>query len=175
MFREYDVIVDMGCGSGYLTQLLAHKVKYRQIIAIDSDPTLVVEAQRRYTTDTIRYLHQDLDKPWDEWRPELRALESTANLIVSNIVFQAIEDKTRLMDVLVHLLASGGRVVARFGQTPDLNAKLTEHQRRKYRLFLRRIQRMNTTITGRQPPTRRVWESNSLPFLTISVRLHDSI
>ncbi|CAG2106869.1 unnamed protein product [Medioppia subpectinata] len=68
--------------------------------AIDSDPTLVLEAQRRNTTDTIRYLHQDLDKPWAEWRPELRALESTANLIVSNIVFQAIEDKTRLMDVL---------------------------------------------------------------------------
>ncbi|CAG2114961.1 unnamed protein product, partial [Medioppia subpectinata] len=135
--KEYDVIIDFGCGSGYLTQLLAHKVKYRQIIAIDSDPTLVVEAQRRNTTDTIRYLHQDLDKPWAEWRPELRALESTANLIVSNIVFQAIEDKTRLMDVLAHLLASGGRVVARFGQTPDLNAKLTEHQRRKYRLFLK--------------------------------------
>ncbi|CAG2176447.1 unnamed protein product, partial [Oppiella nova] len=44
---EYDLIVDIGCGTGYMTELLAQSgVKHNRIIGVDIDPEMTAFAQQ---------------------------------------------------------------------------------------------------------------------------------
>ncbi|CAG2174690.1 unnamed protein product, partial [Oppiella nova] len=78
--RDYNIIVDIGCGSGYMTQLLAKRVKHKN-----------------HKMDSIEYWIQDMSVSWHDMSSRLKELESRVDLIVSNFAFHWIEDKSQLM------------------------------------------------------------------------------
>ncbi|CAG2120355.1 unnamed protein product, partial [Medioppia subpectinata] len=117
---EYDIIVDLGCGTGYLVDLLSRSVKHKRIVGLDICPNMIAFAEQNHKPmDSVQYLVQDLSQSWDSLSSVLKALESKVSLIVSDFVIHWIPDKSRLMHVVSKLLAKNGEFVANYVRTPD--------------------------------------------------------
>ncbi|CAG2104410.1 unnamed protein product [Medioppia subpectinata] len=127
--QEYDIIVDLGCGTGYLADLLSQSVKHKRIVGVDVSPEMIAFAEQNYKPmDSVQYLVQDLSQSWDSLSSELKALESKVSLIVSNFAIQFISDKSRLMHVVSKLLAKNGEFMAIYTIKPDVILMLTDEQ-----------------------------------------------
>ena len=59
-FGQNDTILDLGCGVGMVTKLLAQKSKY--VIGIDFNPELIQEAKFSNSAQNIKYIISDLNK-----------------------------------------------------------------------------------------------------------------
>ncbi|CAG2119129.1 unnamed protein product, partial [Medioppia subpectinata] len=133
--RHYDIILDIGCGTGYMTELLAKTVKHNRIIGVDiTEHFLSFAEQNHKPMDSVEYLLQDFSKTWDEMSPALKALESKVSLIVSNRALHFFEDRPRLMHVISRLLAKNGTLVATYPLTPDLMSRITDEEKRAFGL-----------------------------------------
>ncbi|CAG2115081.1 unnamed protein product [Medioppia subpectinata] len=126
--REYDIIVDLGCGTGYLADQLSQSVKHKRIVGVDDRSATPLPS--------VQYLVQDLSQSWDSLSPVLKALESKVSLIVSNFAIQFISDKNRLMHVVSKLLAKNGEFVANYNRAPDVMSLLTSEQIKQYNIQL---------------------------------------
>ena len=60
-----EIVLDAGCGSGRVTQLLAERLPRGRVIALDASPSMVEEARRRLARfgDRIAYVVADLGRP----------------------------------------------------------------------------------------------------------------
>lgn len=90
-------IVDLGCGAGGLTALLADRWPEAETVGIDSSPEMLA---------TARNDHPALDWRRDDirtWRPDRRP-----DLIYSNAALHWTPDHARLFPRLVEALAPGG-------------------------------------------------------------------
>ncbi|CAG2104101.1 unnamed protein product [Medioppia subpectinata] len=135
--KEYDIIVDLGCGTGYLVDLLSQSVKHKRIVGVDVSPDMIAFAEQNHKPmDSVQYLVQDLSQSWDSLSPELKALESKVSLIVSDFVIHWFPDKSRLMHVVSKLLAKNGEFVANNVRTPDVMSLLTSDQIQRYNIQL---------------------------------------
>ncbi len=45
-WRKYDIILDIGCGSGNVTKILSEKIQHNRIVALDVDPEMVKFSQQ---------------------------------------------------------------------------------------------------------------------------------
>jgi len=78
--RSYRRILEIGCGTGFLTALLAREYPQARIVALDIAPEMIREARVKLSgLNKISYLVADGENP---------QLEGTFDLIVSNMVFQ---------------------------------------------------------------------------------------
>lgn len=86
-----DIIVDIGCGTGFLTQQLVLNSTAQQIIAVDiAMPMLQVARHKLRTTDRVQYVCADAE--------HLPLKNHAVNKIISNLALQWCQDLT---DVLV--------------------------------------------------------------------------
>jgi trans-aconitate 2-methyltransferase len=103
--RGDETVVDAGCGSGRVTEMLIERVPRGKVIAVDSAPAMVAKA-REALGDRAEVLLQDL--------AELR-LHEQVDAVFSNAVFHWVLDHDRLFTRLFDALAPGGRVEAQCG------------------------------------------------------------
>ncbi|CAG2179584.1 unnamed protein product, partial [Oppiella nova] len=133
--KEYDIILDIGCGTGRETELLAQRVTHRRVVGVDIDPQMVEFADREHkSVDTIEYWTVDMSLSWDELPDRIRRLEGRVSLVFSNGALQFIRNADQLMAVLRRLLAPNGVIMAHLLATPDVNALLSDEQKREYGL-----------------------------------------
>ncbi|MBN2585216.1 methyltransferase domain-containing protein [Patescibacteria group bacterium] len=101
--------IDVGCGSGHVTQQVAPSV--RRAIAIDHDPRMIQLAKERLrdqrNTEIVRgeFLEMDLPKMSD-------LTFASFNIVGSPDV--ASEDRTKFLQKMIDCTKSGGHVVADF-------------------------------------------------------------
>ena len=93
-------IVDLGCGPGNLTELLAGIWRRAEVIGIDSSPEMIEAARARGSR--VDYRLGDLR----EWASG----EETADLVVSNATLQWLPDHLELLPALAARVASGGHL-----------------------------------------------------------------
>ncbi|XP_054155695.1 trans-aconitate 2-methyltransferase-like [Oppia nitens] len=115
--RSYDIIVDIGCGDGSLTKLLANQLAHNQLIGIDcvtdmisyarKHNSLMIDDKHDNNNRIIEYVVQDMSVDWPAMCPRIRQLESRVDLIFSNYALQYIPDKQKLMQIFDRLLATG--------------------------------------------------------------------
>ena len=103
--RGDETVVDAGCGSGRVTELLLERLPKGRVIAVDSAPTMVAKA-REVLGGRAEVLLQDL--------AELR-LPEQVDAVFSNAVFHWILDHDRLFTRLFDVLEPGGRLEAQCG------------------------------------------------------------
>jgi trans-aconitate 2-methyltransferase len=96
-------VLDAGCGSGRVTQLLLEK--YDHVIAVDAAPSMVEHA-RATLGDRATVLQQDL--------LEL-SLPQPVDAAFSNAVFHWVPDHPRLFERLHAALKPGGQLEAQYG------------------------------------------------------------
>ena len=102
-------VVDLGCGPGNLTGLLAERWPDAHVVGLDSSPEMIEQAQG--LGQSVEYAVADLR----DWRPE-----RPVDVLVSNAALQWVPGHLELLPKLVAALAPGGwlafQVPGNFGE-----------------------------------------------------------
>jgi trans-aconitate 2-methyltransferase len=99
-----EVVLDIGCGSGRITEALIGRLPRGRVIAIDASESMVQAARRRLPDADVRLMDAlDLD------------LEEPVDAILSTATFHWIGDHPRLFRSIFAALRPGGRLVAQCG------------------------------------------------------------
>jgi trans-aconitate 2-methyltransferase len=105
--RGDEAVVDAGCGTGRVTELLLRHLPEGSVLAVDASEAMVEAARRRFAGDSrVRVEHRDI--------LELE-VEEPVDMIFSTATFHWIKDHERLFDRLARALKPGGRLVVQCG------------------------------------------------------------
>jgi SAM-dependent methyltransferase len=105
-------ILDMACGCGYGTALLAEQNPDKTVTGVDIDPDAIAYAQAHYQLPNLTYVCANA---------ETFASEQGFDTIVSLETIEHLPSPTRLVANYSRLLASGGQVIASVPITPTLD------------------------------------------------------
>ena len=105
--RGDEAAVDVGCGTGRVTELLLRHLPSGRVLAVDASEAMVEAARRRFAGDPrVRV----------EWGDVLELeVEEPVDVVFSTATFHWILDHERLFGRLARLLKPGGRLVAQCG------------------------------------------------------------
>jgi trans-aconitate 2-methyltransferase len=103
--RGNETVLDAGCGSGRVTQMLTERLPNGRVIAVDGSRSMVKAARERLGTRAEVRLEDLLDLELDE----------PVDAILSTATFHWIADHERLFQRLHDALRPGGRLVAQCG------------------------------------------------------------
>ncbi len=98
-------VVDLGCGPGNSTEILAHRYPEAEVIGIDTSPDMLAVARKRLPHNT--FIEADV---------ATFTLPEPADVILANAVLQWVPDHARLLPHLMAQLAPGGVLAV---QMPD--------------------------------------------------------
>jgi len=113
--RGDEAVLDAGCGTGRVTELLVERVPRGHVIALDASPGMVDEARRRLARygDRVDFIVADLGRPF-----ELPG--GLADAILSTATFHWVADHDALFRNLAAVLRPGGRLVAQCGGSGNI-------------------------------------------------------
>ncbi|MCP3139511.1 methyltransferase domain-containing protein [Pyxidicoccus xibeiensis] len=92
-------VVDLGCGTGDLTRVLAERWKGARVYGVDSSEAMVEEARRRPSPESLRFEVADLAG----WEPP-----APLDVLLSNAALHWVPAHDTLLKQLVAKLAPGG-------------------------------------------------------------------
>ena len=105
--RGDEAVIDAGCGTGRVTELLLRHLPEGSVLAVDASEAMVEAARRRFAGDPrVRVEHRDL---------LFLEVDSPVDVILSTATFHWIRDHERLFERLARALKPGGRLVAQCG------------------------------------------------------------
>lgn len=91
-FIAYDKVLEIGCGTGLLTDIMCKEIHYKELHLNDINNFLKITVPHKFISGDIE--HVDLIDRYD--------------LIISNAVFQWVDNFERLIDKLYSSLMDGG-------------------------------------------------------------------
>ena len=102
-------VLDAGCGSGRVTELLAARLPRGRVVALDSSAAMIETARGRLAPfgDRIEYVVADLGQPLP--------LNEPVDAILSTATFHWVPDHDALFANLAAVLRPGGLLVAQCG------------------------------------------------------------
>jgi trans-aconitate 2-methyltransferase len=126
-----EMVLDAGCGTGRVTELLLAKLPRGRVVALDQSASMLVEAQRRLAPfgDRVAYVQADLGRPLP--------LDAPVDAILSTATFHWVMDHDALFANLAAVLRPGGWLVAQCGGAGNV-ATLLEVARSVHPGFTRR-------------------------------------
>ena len=109
-----ETVLDAGCGSGRVTELLLERLPGGRVIAADAAPSMLVEARRRLGRfgDRVSFVECDLGRPLP--------IEGAVHAVFSTATFHWVADHDALFANLAAVLSPGGRLVAQCGGAGNL-------------------------------------------------------
>jgi trans-aconitate 2-methyltransferase len=112
--RGNERVLDVGCGTGRLTELLAERLPHGHAIGIDQSANMLTTARtamRASVRGRVAFLHADA---------AALPIAGAADAIFSTATFHWVLDHPRLFRSLFTALRPGGRLVAQCGGGPNL-------------------------------------------------------
>ena len=102
-------VLDAGCGSGRVTELLADRLPDGRIVALDGSTSMIDAARERLARfgDRIEYVVADLGQPLP--------IDGQVDAVLSTAVFHWVPDHDALFGNLAAVTAPGGWLVAQCG------------------------------------------------------------
>ncbi len=101
-------IVDLGCGPGNSTEILANRYPNATILGVDSSERMIVKARERFPNrPNISFIEEDVTN-WQSYKQ--------VNLIFANALFQWVPDHLDVIAQLLNYLTPGGVLAL---QMPD--------------------------------------------------------
>ncbi len=94
--REGLSAIDLGCGTGELTSMLADRLPGSDVLGIDSSPEMLEQAKSK-EREGLRFELRSIDDVAGEW-----------DLVFSNAAIHWVEDHARLIPSLFALVSPGG-------------------------------------------------------------------
>src|SRR4051795_13535248 len=92
-------VVDLGCGTGELTAMLAERGPDATVLGVDSSPDMVTTAQAHAIDGRLSFERADLR----EWRPD-----RLVDVVTANAVLQWVPDHLNLLAEVVGWLEPDG-------------------------------------------------------------------
>lgn len=109
-----ETILDVGCGPGTLTKVLAQRVPRGKVIGIDASPSMIALAKTQGIKNAEFYVMDATKIPF----------KNTFDVVYSNAVFHWIDDQEALLKAIHQALKSGGLLRAQFsGKSPSSTFK----------------------------------------------------
>jgi trans-aconitate 2-methyltransferase len=119
--RGDEVVVDAGCGTGRVTELLLRHLPRGRVIAVDASGSMAEAVRRRFAGDErVRVEHSDI--------LELE-VEEPVDVIFSTATFHWILDHERLFGCLAQLLRPGGKLAVQCGGKGNIVRTLAATER----------------------------------------------
>lgn len=140
-----DTILDLACGCGFGTALMAARHPDKQFIGVDIDPEAIAYAQHHYQADNLQYRCSDA----------MNLMLEPVDCIVSLETIEHLYQPQQLIARLPGLLTANGRVIASVPITPTCDGNphhLHDFSRRSfYRLLQRHGFVPEVSFQQRQP------------------------
>ena len=113
--RGDELVLDAGCGSGRVTELLLDRLPRGRVIALDGSPAMIAAARERLARhgDRVDYVVADMAQP-------LPLPHAGVDAILSTATFHWIADHDALFRHLAAVLRPGGRLVAQCGGSGNI-------------------------------------------------------
>ena len=104
-----ETVLDAGCGTGRVTELLLGRLPRGRVVALDASAAMLAEARGRLArfADQVDYVQADLARPLP--------LERPVDAILSTATFHWVLDHDALFPNLAAVLEPGGWLVAQCG------------------------------------------------------------
>ncbi|MGI9148040.1 MAG: class I SAM-dependent methyltransferase [Chloroflexota bacterium] len=112
--RGDETVLDLGCGSGRLTEYLLRRLPQGRVIAVDRSANMLEAAREHLEAEfggRVEYVQQSLDE---------LDFRQVAQLAFSNATFHWIKDHPRLFGAIFAALRPGGWLVAQCGAGPNI-------------------------------------------------------
>jgi trans-aconitate 2-methyltransferase len=138
--RGDELVLDVGCGTGRLTALLAERLSDGRVIGIDLSTNMLRTAQQalpRAAHGRCAFVHADASR---------LPVAGRADAIFSTATFHWVLDHPRLFRALFQALRPGGRLVAQCGGGPNI-----ERQHERAAALMRRPDYAPWFATWRDP------------------------
>jgi ubiquinone/menaquinone biosynthesis C-methylase UbiE len=104
--RAHQIVVDIGCGSGYFTKILAQCTKQKgEIVGIDPDRRLVKEAQKICEKRHISNVHFKIGNIW-----KIPLETNYADLVATHVVLSNIPRQFDAIQEMKRVAKIGGKV-----------------------------------------------------------------
>jgi trans-aconitate 2-methyltransferase len=100
-----ETVLDAGCGSGRVTEMLLERLPRGHVVAVDASPSMVEHARKRLG-ERATVFQSDL--------AELR-LDEPVDAVFSNAVFHWVPDHEKLFARLYDATRPGARLIAQYG------------------------------------------------------------
>jgi trans-aconitate 2-methyltransferase len=109
-------VLDAGCGSGRVTELLATRLPRGRVVALDGSPSMIEAARERLAPfgDRIEYVVADLGQPLP--------VDRHVDAILSTATLHWVPDHDALFRNLADVLRSGGLLVAQCGGVGNIES-----------------------------------------------------
>jgi trans-aconitate 2-methyltransferase len=145
--RQPRTVIDLGCGTGTSTELLARRWPRAELIGLDSSPAML-EAARQGAT-AARFQHGDVEDFATELGPEMQRFD----VVFANAVLHWVPDHAKLLPRLLQRVAPGGALALQVPDNEDepshrLMREVAEDDR--WREQLARAPEARTTIASLQ-------------------------
>lgn len=119
-------VLDIGCGPGTVTQILAYYTNLGEIIGTDVDPKMIAEAKKRNTNSRFTFHIWDIQKPVD--------FLGKFDLVTANAMMHWIPDQHAALKNIYDCLKPGGHFLAHFSARKSTAYTVSDEE--KWRLFL---------------------------------------
>jgi trans-aconitate 2-methyltransferase len=116
-------VLDAGCGTGRVTEMLLDRLPEGRVVALDAAPSMVAEARTRLTRFAERVMVLEADLL--DLAPALLGGWAPVDAVLSTATFHWVLDHDRLFANLAAVLRPGGRLVAQCGAAGNI-ARLIE-------------------------------------------------
>jgi trans-aconitate 2-methyltransferase len=114
--RGDELVLDAGCGTGRVTEVLRDRLPDGRVMALDASPSMLAEARSRLGDDRVTYVLADLGRPLP--------LDEAVDAVFSNATFHWVRDHEALFTHLAAVLRPGGPLVAQCGGAGNLASVL---------------------------------------------------
>ena len=108
-----ETVLDAGCGSGRVTEMLLERLPHGRVVALDASANMLGEARRRLEPagQRVDFVHADLL----DLAPSMLGDDAPVDAVLSTATFHWVPDHERLFANLAAVLRPGGQLVAQCG------------------------------------------------------------